>query len=111
MTRPTKEQGLLALLASTVSLLTGLVTLWAFTERVFAGEVQEQVRKELAPVITIQKILLQSDVDSRRLGIAAMEFKRDSCQEAGCWTVRDAQDLTKARSELAAREQALRALQ
>ena len=111
MLRPTKEQSLLALLASLVSVLTGLTTLWVFTERVFAAEVQEQIKEGLSPVIETQKILLESDINSRRLGITAMEFKRDMCLTSGCWTVRDAQDLTQARAELAAREQAMRRLQ
>lgn len=111
MPKVTKEMGYTAALSGLVAVLVGLTTLWTFTERVFASEVREQVKQELAPVVETQKLLLESEISSRRLGIAAMEFKRDMCEGIpGCWTIRDAQDLTQARAELAAREQAMRAL-
>jgi hypothetical protein len=107
-----KEQGAFALLAVAVSVLTGLVTLWTFTENVFAGEIKREIQAQLAPVLETQKILLASDIESRRLGISALEFKRDMCAGVeSCWTIRDAQDLTRARAELAARELAYRNLE
>lgn len=103
-----KQHGIAGLIVLAASVVTSAGTLWGFTERVFAGEIKEQ----LAPVIQTQKILLISDIESRRLGIVAMEYKRDMCRSADpCWTIRDAQDLTRARSELTARETALAALE
>lgn len=111
--RITREHGAVVLLAALVSILTGLLTLWAFTNRVFANEIRAQVKSEIGPVLQVQKLLLESEIDSRRLGIAAMEYKREMCANSGiadCWTIRDAQDLTKARAELSVRELALRGL-
>lgn len=107
--RLTKENTILGVLVLVGSAASAAGTLWGFTEQVFAGE----IKAALTPVITTQRILLESDIASRRRELAALEFKRDTCRDSGelCWTVRDAQDLSNARAELIAREIALKSLQ
>ncbi len=102
-----KQQGILGALTVAASAVTASGVLWGFAEQVFAGEIKEQIE----PVVQVQKILLESDIKSRRLTIASLEFKRDTCQpRPECWTIRDAQDLAAARDELRARESAMEAL-
>lgn len=104
----TKQQGLAGLLVVAASIVTSTGTLYGFAEQVFAGEIKQQI----APVLEVQRILLQADIQSRRREIAALEFKREMCGGGDvCWTLRDAQDLANARAELAAREVAIRSLQ
>lgn len=104
---PTKRETLLGMLTVAASATTAAGTLWGFTERVFAGEIAEQLK----PVIMTQRILLESDISSRRRAITALEWKRDNCTpKPDCWSVRDAEELVTAKAELDAREQAYRAL-
>jgi hypothetical protein len=108
----TKEQGVMVSLGTIMSVLVAAATSYPVARAALSQEIKDQVREvtreENRPLINAFEITLQQNVNTLRKAIAALEFKRDMCGATpGCWTVRDAQDLTFARDDLRAAEEAL----
>ncbi len=74
-----------------------------------AGEIQDTVKKEVAPISTAFQILLQLDINGLRKAIAALEFSEGQGGEE--WTADDAEVLIETELEMEALEGALEALQ
>lgn len=118
----TKDQGLTISASTIVSIVGSLGAVWAFAapiaQKALAGEIETQLEQKLKPIRDSQAaqqaaniITTSSTVRNLQNSITALEFKRDTCApKPDCWTVRDAQDLQGAKSDLIAAEAALRAL-
>lgn len=102
-------------MSTIVSIIGSLGAVWAFAAPIagqaIKGQIETQIKKEIEPLLQAQIITIQATVRNLRNGIAALEFKRDMCVGLpNCWTLRDAEDLTSARADLVAAEEALKAL-
>lgn len=108
--RVTREQGVMVSISTIVAFVGAVATCVPVAEWALAGEIQKQI----APLVMSQITQIQSTVKNLQNQITALEFKRDMCanppNREGCWTVRDAQDLTGAKNDLAAAEESLRGL-
>lgn len=105
-----REQGKTISLSTLFAVLSALATAYPTAKAVLAGEVSEQIKREIKPLQDAQIITIAATVRNLQNAIVALEFKRDMCAGDDCWTIRDAQDLQSARTDLAAAEAALRAL-
>lgn len=111
----TKDQTVTVSWSTLVSVVGSLVAVWTFAAPIagqaIKGQVQDQIRQEIKPLHDAQIITITATVRNLEKAIVAMEFKRDMCANApNCWTIRDAEDLTAARTDLVAAQAALRAL-
>lgn len=121
--RMSKEQTWTVSWSSLVSVATALTAVWAFAapiaQKAMAGEIQAEISKQLAPIqkqlsnqTAAQIVSLNATVKNLRTSITALRFKRDMCANTpNCWTVRDAEDLDAAITDLDAAQKALLVLQ
>jgi hypothetical protein len=117
----TKEQTITLSWSTVVSIAGSLGAVWAFAAPIagqaLRDQIQTEIAKELKPLKATQEamqaaqiITISATVRNLENAITALEYKRDMCMEAECWTIRDAQDLTSARNDLRAAQDALKAL-
>jgi septal ring factor EnvC (AmiA/AmiB activator) len=95
-----------------------------FAEHALAGEIEKQLAKQIAPLqqqqadvtsqnamlIALQKTQLKTTIRNLKAQIAAMEFKKDTCHTAECWTLQDVNTLVSAQADLNDAEMVLTAL-
>lgn len=111
-----KDQTITVSWSTISSLVVSLAAVWGFgsaiVQKALAGEIQEQIAKQLAPQTAASIVTLSATVKNLRTSITALEFKKDMCggRIDGCWTVRDAGDLDAAKIDLKAAEDALKLL-
>ncbi len=116
-----KNQTITVSWSTLASIVASLVAVWGFgspiIQNVMAGEIERQITKQIAPIndkiatqTTAQIITISSTVNNLKKQIAALEFKKDMCAGASCWTLRDAEDLQGAREDIVAAQKALNAL-
>jgi hypothetical protein len=114
MPKVTREQTATISISTIASALVSLGAVWTFAapiaQKAMGGEVQEQIRQQLAPINAAQIITITTTVRNLQKQIAALEFKKEMCAGATCWTLRDAEDLSGSRDDLIAAQAALRAL-
>mgnify|MGYP001595137334 CR=1 FL=1 len=112
--RLSKEQTVTVSWSTLVSVIGSLVAVWAFAapiaQNALAGEIEKQITKQIAPLNAAQIITITATVKNLQKQVAALEFKKDMCAGAGCWTLRDAEDLQAAREDIVAAQKALNAL-
>lgn len=114
MAKVTKEQTATISMSMIGSLATAVIAIWTFAapiaQKAMAGEIKEQIMQQLAPINAAQIITITATVKNLQKQISALEFKKEMCAGAVCWTLRDAEDLSSAREDLIAAQAALRAL-
>lgn len=93
-------------ITTVIGFLSAGVTAIPVAQWALAGEISKQV----SPLIESQKTLLVATLEDYRDTVAALEFKRDTCTPAGCWTVDDARTLARIENKIKAAEDALRKL-
>lgn len=106
----TKDQTITVSWSTLVSILGSLGAVWAFASPIAGQAIKGQIEAQIAPLQNAQIITIAATVRNLQNAIVALEFKRDMCAGSDCWTIRDAQDLQGARTDLAAAEAALKAL-
>lgn len=118
----TKDQTITISWSTLVSIIGSLGAVWAFASPIagqaIKGQIKQQIQEEIKPLQdaqvamkTAQIITITATVRNLENAIVALEFKRDMCAAMpDCWTIRDAQDLTGARNDLRAAQDALKAL-
>lgn len=72
--------------------------------------VNQEVKKEVAPLNTAFIALLQTNIANTKRKIAQLEYKRDNPPDND-WTAQDAEELVNLEIQLASNEEALDALQ
>jgi hypothetical protein len=99
-------------LTTVVTVIVAVATAYPTARAVLAQEIKDQIKQEIKPLQDAQIITISATVRNLRNAIVALEFKRDMCggNVDGCWTLRDAEDLTSVRVDLTAAEAALKAL-
>jgi hypothetical protein len=114
MARVTREQTATISLSLVGSFVTAVIAIWSFAapiaQKAMAGEIKDQIMMQLAPINAAQTITITATVKNLQKQISALEFKKEMCAGASCWTLRDAEDLSSAREDLVAAQAALRAL-
>lgn len=121
MARISKEQTYTVSLSALGSVIAAAGAVWGFAapiaQNAVAGEIQKEIAKQIAPIQSqisknakAQIISLAATVKNLQTAVTALEFKMDMCRGSDCWTIRDAQDLTAARNDLRAAQDALAAL-
>ena len=109
-----RDQTITVSWATIASIATSLVAVWGFgsaiVQKAMAGEIKEQISQQIAPLNIAQVITITATVKNLQKQISALEFKKEMCAGALCWTLRDAEDLTAARDDLVAAQSALKAL-
>lgn len=105
-----REQTITLSWSTLAAIASSVMGLWAFAGPIAGQALKDQIKQEIEPLMTAQIITISTTVRNLRNAIAALEFKREMCAGASCWTIRDAEDLAAARADLAAAEAALRAL-
>jgi len=108
----TKDQTLTVSWSTLVSVVGSLGAVWVFAAPIAGQAIKGQIQEEIKPLQDAQIITITATVRNLQKAIVALEFKRDMCggNIDGCWTLRDAEDLTSVRADLVAAESALRAL-
>ena len=106
----TKDQGWTVSFSTLTSIVGSLGAMWVFAAPIAQNALAGEIEKYLQPMQAAQVITITATVKNLRNQISALEFKRDMCGGSDCWTVRDAQDLSAARDDLKAAEDALRSL-
>lgn len=102
-----RRDGIMVSIPTIIAVLASIATSYPIAQKVLAGEITEQVK----PLYDAQIITISATVRNLQNAIVALEFKRDNCSpKPDCWTLRDAQDLTGARTDLTAAQDALTAL-
>lgn len=105
-----KEQTITVSWSTLISVIGSLIAVWAFAAPIAQNALAGEIAKQIAPLNTAQIITITATVKNLQKQISALEFKKDMCAGSGCWTLRDAEDLTAARDDLTAAQKALQAL-
>ena len=95
-----KDQGWSIGIGTLASILTALATVCAVGAPLAQAQLTQEIRKQTQPLTDAFYVILIQNIQNQKNQITAMEFKRDHCTNAECWTLRDAQDLENARETL-----------
>ena len=112
----TKEQGVRMSITALAAWIPFIPIFWFLLKPVLvtavsqamAGEITEQIQKEVAPITGAFTVLIRRDIVDLRKQIAEMEFRKDN---TGSWTAADAQELVELELQLETTQEALDALE
>jgi hypothetical protein len=88
----------------------GMPFIFNFLSNAMAGEITEQVQRQVMPVNAGLRVLIQSQIDSLEEEVSKLEFRRDNGAPRS-WTQSDATDLVLKRRRLESNRAALAAIE